>query len=156
MTTLLFAAAISTALVAGIFYTFSTIVMRALARITPHDGIAAMQSINAVVINPWFFAAFFGTGLLCIAITVVSLLTASGPLRIAVLVGTGLYLFGCIGVTLAGNVPLNKRLAQARPRDECAASLWLVYIDRWTKCNHVRTAASLAASIALAIALTTG
>jgi uncharacterized membrane protein len=35
--------------------------MSALARLQPSQGIAAMQSINITVINPWFMAAFLGT-----------------------------------------------------------------------------------------------
>ena len=75
MTPLLFATAIGAALVAGIFYAFSTFVMQALGRLAPREGITAMQSINVVVINPLFFLAFFGTGLLCVA-TVATVLLA--------------------------------------------------------------------------------
>lgn len=35
--------------------------MKALARIPAAQGIAAMQSINITVINPWFMMAFMGT-----------------------------------------------------------------------------------------------
>ena len=45
-------------LVAGVFFAFSTFVMGALGRLPPEQGIAAMQSINVVVLNPWFFGAF--------------------------------------------------------------------------------------------------
>ncbi|MGB7160617.1 MAG: hypothetical protein WBD40_21305 [Tepidisphaeraceae bacterium] len=38
--------------IAGAFFAFSTFVMRALARLPAHEGIAAMQAINLVVINP--------------------------------------------------------------------------------------------------------
>jgi hypothetical protein len=58
---LTFAAAIGAGLVAGIFFAFSSFVMRALARIAPPQGIAAMQSINVAVINPVFMAVFLGT-----------------------------------------------------------------------------------------------
>ena len=54
-------AVLGSALVAGISYTFSTFVMRALGRLSAGEGIRAMQAINVTVINPWFFAAFFGT-----------------------------------------------------------------------------------------------
>jgi hypothetical protein len=56
--TLTFLAALSCGLAAGIFYAFSSLVMRALARIPSHAGIAAMQSINVSVINPWFMEPF--------------------------------------------------------------------------------------------------
>ena len=54
---LTFLAALSCGLAAGVFYAFSSLVMRALARLPSSAGIAAMQSINVSVINPlgsWF------------------------------------------------------------------------------------------------------
>jgi uncharacterized membrane protein len=55
------------ALVAGIFFAFSTFVMKALGKLSPPQGVAAMQSINVAVINPWFLTAFFGTAVACVA-----------------------------------------------------------------------------------------
>jgi uncharacterized membrane protein len=153
MTSLLFASVLGTALVAGIFYAFSTFVMGALGRLAPAEGIAAMQSINIVVINPLFFLAFFGTGVLCLATIAVALLVDTGVSLLPVLAGAVLYLVGCIGVTVAGNVPLNDRLAKANPADVEAEPLWRLYLARWTRWNHVRTAASLAAAGAFAIAI---
>lgn len=66
--------ALGCGLVAGIFFTFSTLVMRALAQLKPDRGIAAMQAINITVINPWFITAFLGTGLACIFLAIASLL----------------------------------------------------------------------------------
>ena len=57
----LLAGAIGTALIAGAFFAFSSFVMGALGKLPPAHGIAAMQSINVVVINPWFMSAFIGT-----------------------------------------------------------------------------------------------
>ena len=82
MTPLVYATAIGAALVAGIFYAFSTFVMQALGRLAPRDGIAAMQSINVTVINPLFFVAFFGTGGLCVATVAVSLLSETEMLPV--------------------------------------------------------------------------
>ena len=72
------------------------------------------------------------------------------------LTGGILYLVGCIGVTMVGNVPLNERLAKANPDDAEAESLWSFYLARWTLWNHVRTAASLAAAACFVIAIATG
>lgn len=44
-------AAVGAGLVAGIFFAFSTFVMKALNRPPPTQGIAAMQSINVTAIN---------------------------------------------------------------------------------------------------------
>ena len=156
MTTLSYATVIGAALVAGIFFAFSTFVMQALGRLAPRQGIAAMQSINVVVINPLFVLAFFGTGGLCLATVASSLLYEADMSLVPVLVGCILYVVGCIGVTLVGNVPLNGRLAETEPDDTDAESLWSFYLARWTLWNHVRTAASLAAAACFAIATGTG
>ena len=39
---------------AGVFFAFSSFVMKALARLQPAQGIAAMQSINLVAVTPGF------------------------------------------------------------------------------------------------------
>ena len=44
-------AAVGCGLMAGVFSAFSTFVMKALARLPAHEGIAAMQSINVVAVN---------------------------------------------------------------------------------------------------------
>jgi len=155
MTPLVFATAIGAALVSGIFFAFSTFVMQALGRLIPREGIAAMQSINVVVINPLFFLAFFGTGALCVATIAASLLSETGVSLAPALTGGLLYIVGCVGVTIVGNVPLNERLAKVDPDDAAAEALWNLYLARWTLWNHVRTAASLAAAAFLVIAMGT-
>ena len=52
------------ATVGGVFFAFSTFVMRALAQLPPAQGIAAMQRINVVVLNPLFLGTFMGTAVL--------------------------------------------------------------------------------------------
>jgi uncharacterized membrane protein len=56
---LTFVSALGCALVSGIFLAFSSFVMGALARISPPSGIAAMQAINVVVLNPGFWASLW-------------------------------------------------------------------------------------------------
>jgi uncharacterized membrane protein len=152
---LTFLAALGSGLIAGVFFAFSAFVMSALARLPPEHGIAAMQSINVAVINPWFFAAFFGTAALCAILAIASLFRWSEPDAIFLLSGSLLYLVGTIVVTLRLNVPLNNALAAAEPVSAEAASLWTRYLTEWTAWNHLRTAASLAAAAAFIGALMT-
>ena len=77
--TLTLVAALGCGLVAGVFFAFSVFVMKALSRLPSGEGIAAMQSINVVVFNPWFMGAFFGTAATCVVVVVTSLLKWSGP-----------------------------------------------------------------------------
>jgi hypothetical protein len=57
------AAALGSALVAGVFFAFSTFVMDALDRIPPAQGINAMNQINETVLRPGFMIAFVGTAI---------------------------------------------------------------------------------------------
>ena len=74
-------AALGCGLIAGVFFAFSTFVMRALARLSPSEGIAAMQSINITVLNPWFLGAFLGTAAACLLALDRKLSTYSLPAR---------------------------------------------------------------------------
>lgn len=150
---LTFAAALGSGLVAGIFFAFSAFVMKALSRLPAGEGIAAMQSINVAVLNPWFMAAFMGTALLCALALISSLLRWHAPGAVYLLAGSTFYLVGCLLVTIAFNVPRNEALARVVPATADRASLWTGYVSSWTAWNHVRTAASLAAAALLTIAL---
>jgi uncharacterized membrane protein len=148
-----FATALGCGLVAGVFFAFSTFVMRALAQLPPAQGIAAMQSVNVVVINPWFMAAFLGTAVACVVLAVSSLFTWDRPGAIYLLVGGLLYVVGTFVVTMLFNVPRNDALAAVDPTSADGAKLWARYVVEWTAWNHVRAAAALAAAASLTIAL---
>ena len=153
MSVLVLLSALGSGLVGGIFFAFSTFVMGALARLPAPQGIAAMQSINIVVINPLFMAAFMGTAVLCLIVAVGALFGWSGPRPTLVLAGALLYLVGNIVVTMTGNVPLNDALAAVDPASGEGAALWERYLDVWVKWNHVRTAAGLGALACFILAL---
>lgn len=152
LTALILLAALGGALVAGIFFAFSVFVMKALGRLPASQGMAAMQSINVAVLNPWFFAAFFGTAAVCMILAVLSVIGWDGTRSPYPLAGAVFYLFGCILVTMVFNVPLNTALAAAKP-DADGEALWRRYLSLWTRWNHVRTAASLLAAAAFVMAL---
>lgn len=148
-------AALGCGLIAGVFFAFSVSVMRALARLPAAEGIAAMQSINVVILNPLFLAVFLGTAAACVVVMIAGILRWHEPGAAYLLVGGGLYLLGSFVVTMLFNVPRNEALALVAPADPAAASLWADYLTTWTAWNHVRAAASLAAAAALTIALRT-
>lgn len=150
---LTFTAAIGCGLIAGVFFAFSTFVMPALARLQPHQGIAAMQSINITAINPLFMLALFGTAVVCIFVTITLLPKWNQPGTAYLLVGSLLYLIGTVGVTIAFNVPLNDALAIAKPDSTDGATLWARYLTDWTFWNHVRTVAAIAAAAVFTISL---
>lgn len=154
---LLFALTLLTALgcglVAGVFFAFSTFVMSALARLPPAQGIAAMQSINVVVVTPTFMTVLFGTGATCATLAIVALSSWGAPGAAYLLAGAALYIVGTVGVTMAFNVPRNNALAATDPASVDGAGVWAGYVTGWTAWNHVRTVASLAALAALIMGL---
>jgi uncharacterized protein (TIGR02246 family) len=150
---LTFVSALGCGLVSGIFFAFSTFIMRALARLPPAEGIAAMQSINVAVINRWFFAAFVGTAVCCFAVLISCVFRWQKPGVIYLLIGGLLYLVGTILVTIVFNVPLNNGLAAADPTSADAVQIWTNYVKSWTAWNHVRTAAALVAAVLFTVAL---
>jgi uncharacterized membrane protein len=140
------------ALVAGVFFAFSTFVMTALARLQPPQGIAAMQSINITAINPLFMTALFGTAAICVFLAVSSLLKWNQPSAAYLLLGSSIYLLGTVGVTIVFNVPLNDALAIVKPDSTEGASLWVLYLAKWKFWNHIRTLAALTAAALLTLA----
>jgi uncharacterized membrane protein len=147
------AAAIGSGLTAGFFIAFSITVMKALGALPPAQGIAGMQSINVVVINPWFFAAFFGVALLSLVLIGTALLRWSDPRAVYWLIGGVLYVVGTIVVTIVFNVPRNNVLARLAADSAEGARYWADYLSTWTAWNHVRTVAPLVAAIVFALAL---
>ena len=146
-------ALLGSALVGGVFFAFSSFVMKALARVPSSEGIAAMQSINVAVINPSFLGVFMGTAVLSLGIVALAVANWSHPAAMFFLGGALFYLVGTFLVTMLGNVPLNDQLAAVSATDPGAREVWERYLGRWTKWNHVRTAAAMAAALLYSLGL---
>ena len=153
MTAATFLAALGSGLMAGLFFAFSTSVMSALGRISPPAGISAMQSVNVTILNPVFFAVFFGTALLSVVLIVGALAGRSDMSMIALLAGSVLYLAGCMAVTMVFNVPLNNALAAVAAESAEGTAISSRYLAEWVPWNHVRTVACLASCAAFIQAL---
>jgi len=144
------AACLGCATAAGVFLSFSVLVMKALRRLPAVQAIAAMQSINEVAVSPVFLSVLLGTAVLCGALTGLSILGGSAATG-AALLGSSAYLAGVIGLTLAYHVPRNNALAKVDPASPGAEQHWARYVTDWTGRNHLRTLSSLVAAVALAV-----
>ncbi|MBT6150233.1 MAG: DUF1772 domain-containing protein [Gemmatimonadetes bacterium] len=138
-------AAIGSGLMAGVFLTFSSFVMRALGQVPTAAGMEVMKAINVTVINTSFMAGFLGTAALCGLLVIGALLGIidGGPQLIA---GCLLYLVGTFGVTIAFNVPRNDHLDGLETGTSEADAYWQTYQREWTWWNHCRTVCSLLAA----------
>jgi uncharacterized membrane protein len=145
--------ALGSALIAGVFFAFSTFVMQALASRPPAEGIAAMQAINVVVVQSPFIAVFVGTAATAAFLALMAILKMEDQRAIWWLAGAILYVGGTFILTIMRNVPLNDTLAACDPASVQGSDVWKRYLSDWTWWNHVRTAASLAATGAYIIAL---
>src|SRR5688572_20913117 len=101
--------------------------MKALARLPPTQGIAAMNSINVFAVTPLFMTAVFGTAGGCLTVAVSALFRWQEP------------------------VPRNNALATVDPASADGTRLWNSYVIAWTAWNHVRTVTALVASELLTI-----
>ncbi|NLR79554.1 DUF1772 domain-containing protein [Chitinophaga eiseniae] len=140
-------ATVSTGLITGLLFGFLIAINPAFTRLRDAPYIAAMQAINRVIVNPLFILNFLGAGIL---LPLAAFMQGSWCLWMA----AALYVFGVLGVTIGGNIPLNSVLDKF-PLDtatpEAAASARTAFAIPWNKWHVVRTCAALLAFI-LAVA----
>jgi uncharacterized membrane protein len=151
LTLLLIVASVGAGLMCGLFFIFSNTIMSAFDRLPAGGGVPAMQRINEVILNPVFFLFFFGTAVLSLVLLVASLVHLERPGAWLACAGALLYLLGCMGVTMAFNVPLNNKLAAVPATATDLVAQWQAYRMPWTLWNHVRTIACALAAAAFGI-----
>lgn len=151
--TLVLVSCIGAGTVGGVFFAFSTFVMKALAQLPASQGVAAMQRINKVVLNPVFLGVFMGSALLAGGLSVAAFFPWAAPRSPLLLAAGMLYVVGSFFVTMRFNVPMNERLARLNSDSSQATEYWPAYVREWTSWNHVRTVASLASAACSAASL---
>jgi uncharacterized membrane protein len=148
------AAAVSSAVLAGVLFAFSTSVMPALARRPPAEGMAAMQEMNRTILNPVFGLLFGGSAVLCLVVAVSAPFTDDQDGAGWRLAGGALYVVGVFIETMVVNVPLNDRLDAANASTAEGQSVWADFLVRWTRWNNVRTLLGVVAATFLVVSLT--
>lgn len=135
-----------TALIAGLFYSYSCSVMLAFKSLPDHEFISVMQSINRAIQNPLFFISFMGTFILLPVTTYVNYSQPVSPQFWLLLVATILYFTGVMCVTVFGNIPLNNTLDKFNLLNASAETIHLqraTFEERWNNLNTVRTTTSI-------------
>ena len=146
VTYLLWFEAIGCGIMAGIYFAFSAFIMASLSKIAPHAGIAAMQSINLVIVRTIFLPLFFGTSLGALVLAIIATIDWGSAQSLPMLSGGAIYVAGMFLCTVFLNVPLNNKLAAVDPVTESGANVWVEYLEKWTRWNHIRTWTSTLAS----------
>ncbi|WP_342070293.1 DUF1772 domain-containing protein [Yoonia algicola] len=142
MTWLLLLSGLLMALLSGVFLSFSDFVMRGLMQASAQAGSAGMVGLNRTVYRSVFMVLFVGFVPAAIGLSVWAFLQVDGPALVPILLGCMAYVAGVFAVTGFGNVPMNNRLDALAERADARAAYWPDYADRWTRLNHLRTAAS--------------
>ena len=143
----LVAATLAAGLVAGVFLTFSDFVIRALGRAEPVAGIEAMQMINREVHRSLFVTLLLGLAVVSIVLAVAGMYLAGSDVALWLTAAAGFYIVGVVVVTARKNVPMNQHLDRMEHRSPDARSYWATYTRDWTRWNHLRWVAALAAAI---------
>jgi uncharacterized membrane protein len=150
---LLLCATITMGLVTGAFALYAHTIMPGLKHTDDRTFVAAFQSLDRAIINPWFMAGgFAGALLFTIAAAATNLGRAALPW---ILVALGLYIIAFV-ITIAVNVPLNDALKAAGNPDhirDLSAVRERFHKTRWAAWNLVRVATATGAFGCLAWAL---
>lgn len=139
-----------TGLLAGVFYDFSVDIVPALRSVKGSQHIAVMQAISKKIENPVFFLSFFGPTLL---LPLATFLHRDTPQFGWLLAASLLHILGSNGVTIAGNIPLNNKLAKINVEQlpEAEADQIRQEFQRpgspWMQYHNIRTLAAIAATI---------
>ena len=146
-TALLAAATLLTGLSAGLFATFSYVVMPGLRRSDDAEFVAAMRGINIAILNPVFALVFGGS----FVATVTALVAGwDDPSRPWIFAALAAYVVGAFVITFAVNVPLNNALEAGAGSSTVLRRAFEV---RWVGSNHARSALTVAAFGCLVLAL---
>ncbi|MCC2618122.1 DUF1772 domain-containing protein [Aestuariibacter halophilus] len=143
-TSLLFFAMVLSGVMTGVYFVFSVFVMKALGAIPVEQGMAAMNSINRVILNSLFIPVFFLSSLVALSLVILALDELSVLASVA-------YLLGMFLCTVMFNVPLNNALQSVSAAER--NSTWQHYLRVWTRWNHVRTVSCLMAFVGYGYAM---
>lgn len=144
--------AVGAALVGGVFFGFSTFIMKALRKLPPEQGIAAMQSMNEEAPNGLFMTALFGSALTGGALSASALRDLDSPGARLRLVGGALSTVAAV-TTVGYHIPRNNALAELDPGSAYAPEFWTRFEKGWTSWNHLRTVAPVVGAVALVVSL---
>lgn len=131
---------------AGLFYAWSCSVIPGLANLGDTEYILSMQAMNRAIVNPAFLIFFIGTAILLPVCTY--LIHAGGnALSYWLLAAASVfYIVGVLGVTFAGNIPLNNALEAFHLNGATAEAITSQRINfekPWTLLHSIRTVCSV-------------
>ncbi|HVU54232.1 MAG TPA: anthrone oxygenase family protein [Puia sp.] len=139
---------------AGVFFAWSCSVLPGLKLLAPREYILAFQSMNRAIQNPVFLLCFLGAG---VALALATWMYRGDSVRCGLLLAASvLYIVGVLGVTMAGNVPLNEALDKfdvGAATSEQMARQRELFEGAWMRLHNWR---SVAAVVSFALSVLAG
>jgi len=146
VTVLIWFTALSSGLIAGVYFAFSGFIMKALSKLDIAQSIAAMNAINETILRSLFIPLFFGSSIISLLLVIISIIYWNETDATLVLITGAIYFIGMFVCTVLFNLPLNTALEVLRPDNNNKQS-WSHYLKIWTAWNHLRTISSLVTCI---------
>jgi uncharacterized membrane protein len=143
--------AVLTGVMAGIYFTFSVFLIKAMNELPALQAAQAMNKINDVIVNTLFLPIFFGSTLWYAGLVISAFADWQGQSSVLQIIAAAVYVVGMFVVTAFGNVPLNNRLKELENDDENLATYWHKYQGTWIRLNHIRTISCILALVILTI-----
>ncbi len=153
----LLGAVILTGLSAGLFYAWSVSVIPGTQNLEDSNYLETMQSINRAILNPRFFAVFFGS-IIFLSIASIYEFNLNRTAFWLILAASICYLVGTVGVTGLGNVPLNDQLDVLKLEElsnSKVAEFRQYYEQQWNRWHLVRTICAVISFILTVLSLFT-
>ena len=153
--TLLTVATTTAGLTAGVFFDWQVTIMPGLQELPDAEFISVFQAMDRAIMNPFFIGgAFMGGAASLVAATVAY---RHEPARWPLLAAaSAVYMIGVVGVTSAGNVPLNEKLAAVSVATATPAEMSTARMDfegPWKGLHLVRTGAALGSLVLVSLAM---
>lgn len=157
-TILLGFATLSTALVAGLAFTFAVIIMPGIAKLDDRGFVRAFQVIDGVIQNgqPLFGLVWLGSILSLLAVSIFGLWQLEGLPKWLLLAANLLYIAGVQLPTFVINVPLNNQLQEVESVEASEESMTHARADfegSWNQANRFRTHMSILVIVMLLLVL---
>lgn len=155
-TTIQIAAVVLVGLAAGLFYSWDCAIVGGLGKLPDEQYLSAFQSINRVILNPYFFMSFMGSVILLPVAAWMTYKTGNSAAFYFMLTAAILYIVGVFGVTIGGNVPLNNMVDKfdiANASSEAIKAMRIQFEAKWNSLQHIRTYAGILSFIAAVISL---
>jgi len=143
----LWAAALSSGVMAGVYLAFSGFIMRSFNQLSASQSVAAMNAINVTIVRSVFMIIFFGSTIISVCLIVISMLYWDEAGAALVLIAGVVYFMGMFVCTVLFNVPLNNFLATLTDDSHNLQQAWTQYYKVWTSWNHLRVISSLVTCI---------